>query len=156
MVFRYESEAVPKVIRKLKVEINAREHFTLLGHHYINYAVNSGWFKGSTQIPTFFLEEMLATKLRALYQRRKGRDLFDLYTVMNEQEINLLNVVDMMHEYLRREGTKITSADFIANLDEKMKDPNFLGDTEALLRPEINFNSKKAWQIIKRQIFENI
>ncbi|MDH5610770.1 MAG: nucleotidyl transferase AbiEii/AbiGii toxin family protein, partial [Cyclobacteriaceae bacterium] len=117
MVFRYESEAVPKVIRKLKVEINAREHFTLLGHHYINYAVNSGWFKGSTQIPTFFLEEMLATKLRALYQRRKGRDLFDLYTVMNEQEINLLNVVDMMHEYLRREGTKITSADFIANLD---------------------------------------
>ncbi len=29
MVFRYESETEPKVRRKLKIEINAREHFSL-------------------------------------------------------------------------------------------------------------------------------
>lgn len=29
--------------------------------------------------PTNELDELLATKLRALYQRRKGRDLFDLW-----------------------------------------------------------------------------
>ncbi|MGH2469017.1 MAG: nucleotidyl transferase AbiEii/AbiGii toxin family protein [Chloroflexota bacterium] len=40
--------------------------------------MKSPWFTGSADVPTFALEELLGTKLRALYQRRKGRDLFDL------------------------------------------------------------------------------
>jgi len=45
MILRYESEAEPKVRRKLKVEINSREHFTVLGYHSIDYSLDSMWFK---------------------------------------------------------------------------------------------------------------
>ena len=38
----------------------------------------SRWFTGAAKVLTYDLDELLGTKLRALYQRKKGRDLFDL------------------------------------------------------------------------------
>ncbi|MYH43579.1 MAG: nucleotidyl transferase AbiEii/AbiGii toxin family protein [Acidimicrobiaceae bacterium] len=43
------------------------------------FAVDSPWFSGSAGVATYALEELAATKIRALFQRRKGRDLFDLW-----------------------------------------------------------------------------
>ncbi len=63
---------------KLKVEINSREHFSVFGIEEHPFSVRSLWFSGETRIPGYTLDEQLGTKLRALYQRRKGRDLFDL------------------------------------------------------------------------------
>lgn len=40
-------------------------------------------FRGGTAfLKTYELEEMAGTKMRALYQRKKGRDLFDLYIIL--------------------------------------------------------------------------
>lgn len=36
--------------------------------------VANPWFSGSAEISTFTLSELLATKLRALYQRKRGGD----------------------------------------------------------------------------------
>jgi predicted nucleotidyltransferase component of viral defense system len=36
------------------------------------------WFSGEIKIATFSSEELLSTKIRALLQRNKGRDLIDL------------------------------------------------------------------------------
>ena len=36
------------------------------------------WFSGAAEVPDVLNEELLATKLRALLQRKKGRDLIDL------------------------------------------------------------------------------
>ena len=63
---------------RLKVEINAREHFAVLSFTKRAFSVDSRWYSGTAVIATFELDELLATKLRTLYQRRKGRDLFDL------------------------------------------------------------------------------
>lgn len=75
--YRFETEIEPIVSRKVKIEINTREHFSLLGYHSQEYAVNNAWFTGQAQVKTFSIEELLGTKFRALYQRKKGRDLFD-------------------------------------------------------------------------------
>ena len=42
--------------------------------------MENSWFTGSAELTTYHFEELLGTKLRALYQRKKGRDLYDLYT----------------------------------------------------------------------------
>ena len=63
---------------RLKIEINTREIEAYDPPITIPYEVENPWFSGGTEIPTFSREEMLATKLRALLQRNKGRDLFDL------------------------------------------------------------------------------
>ncbi|MBZ9905272.1 nucleotidyl transferase AbiEii/AbiGii toxin family protein [Mesorhizobium sp. BR115XR7A] len=46
--------------------------------HPREFDVENPWFTGKTNVPTFSREEMLATQLRALLQRDKGRDLYDL------------------------------------------------------------------------------
>jgi predicted nucleotidyltransferase component of viral defense system len=47
------------------------------------FGIRSPWFEGRAEVQTYTLDELLATKLRALYQRRKGRDLFDLWIGVN-------------------------------------------------------------------------
>jgi predicted nucleotidyltransferase component of viral defense system len=78
---------------KLKVEINSREHFTVLGFDRRQFSVESRWFTGSATILTYQLDELLGTKVRALCQRKKGRDLFDLWKAFALTEINLAHVV---------------------------------------------------------------
>ncbi|UCD86816.1 MAG: nucleotidyl transferase AbiEii/AbiGii toxin family protein [Desulfobacterales bacterium] len=77
LTYKVESKGPPVVPLRLKVEINTREHLTVLGFSKRPFNVRSRWFTGECEITTFELEELLATKVRAFYQRRKGRDLFD-------------------------------------------------------------------------------
>ena len=69
---------------RLKIEINTREHFNVLGLKQIPYKVENSWFLGECMLTGYELEKLLGTKLRALYQRRKGRDLFDLYWALQQ------------------------------------------------------------------------
>lgn len=64
---------------RIKVEMNTFERSPALPTVTKHFSVGSPWFEGSADVPTFALEELVATKIRALYQRRKGRDLFDLW-----------------------------------------------------------------------------
>ena len=63
----------------LKVEINCKEHFCVFPMVRVPFAVDSSWLKGACEVLTYELAELTGMKLRAVYQRRKGRDLFDLW-----------------------------------------------------------------------------
>ena len=63
---------------RLKIEINTREIQAFDPPVAKRLEVTNPWFTGQADVPTFSPEEMLATKLRALLQRNKGRDLYDL------------------------------------------------------------------------------
>ncbi len=42
------------------------------------YGISDSWYQATTDIASYQPEELFGTKLRALLQRRKNRDLFDL------------------------------------------------------------------------------
>ena len=73
LVYRFESEDAPPLRLRLKVEINTRGHFTELGVMEVTFRVSNPWFSGSANVSTYAIDELLRTKLRALYQRKKGR-----------------------------------------------------------------------------------
>lgn len=52
---------------KLKIEINTREHFSVFGYKTIVHELKSDWYNRSSEIITYSIEELLSTKLRALY-----------------------------------------------------------------------------------------
>ena len=79
LAYRFESEDTPPLKMRLKIEVNTREHFSEFGVTGVPLEVDSRWFRGRALVSTFALDELLGTKLRALYQRKKGRDLFDLW-----------------------------------------------------------------------------
>lgn len=72
MLFRMESEIPPTIPLRLKIEINCFEHFNELGLVKIPFEMENSWFSGKCGVTTYRLNELLGTKLRALYQRKKG------------------------------------------------------------------------------------
>jgi predicted nucleotidyltransferase component of viral defense system len=70
-----EDKAVPI---RVKIEMATRERIAYDGPRTVPFTVQNPWFTGSANIETFSKEEVHATKLRALLQREKGRDLVDL------------------------------------------------------------------------------
>jgi predicted nucleotidyltransferase component of viral defense system len=132
--FSFASESTPPVPLRLKVEINVRETFALDGYRAIPFTVASRWFAGSAQVTSFTLEELLATKLRALYQRSKGRDAFDLDRGLQLATMpSASRIVELFLGYLQHQGVTVTRADFEENVYKKGLDVDFLGDVQALL-----------------------
>jgi predicted nucleotidyltransferase component of viral defense system len=134
LIYRFDSEIAPITPLRLKVEINTREHFAVLGYVPKKFKVKSTWFNGAAELITYSAEELLGTKLRALYQRKQGRDLFDLAVAFEKlPELNTKKVVRCFLRYMDHEGTSISRAEFESNLLEKLSDPVFTGDISPLL-----------------------
>lgn len=153
MLFRMESEIPPVVPIRLKIEINCFEHFNELGLVKLPFMVENPWFNGECEITTYKLNELLGTKLRALYQRRKGRDLFDLYAALSHPDINIDDILRCYHRYIKFSVAQPpTKKQFILNIEEKLQDPEFIGDTNLLLRPEIKFDIISGYSAIDQLI----
>ncbi|MDR0506085.1 MAG: nucleotidyl transferase AbiEii/AbiGii toxin family protein [Dysgonamonadaceae bacterium] len=157
MVFRVESTFPPIIPIKLKVEINCKEHFSVLGLTKVPFEVNNQWFSGKCEITTYQLDELVGTKLRALYQRKKGRDLFDLQKALENPNLNPDNVIKCYHEYIAfSDGESPSQAVYLANMEEKMQEEIFLNDTKGLLRPSLKFEPKEAWEVVRYRLVEKI
>lgn len=124
MIYRVQSEEENKPIR-IKIEINTRDHFNVLDRIEIPFTVSNKWFSGEARINTYQLEELMATKLKALYQRKKGRDLFDFYAVVKEIGINIEDVLHCFNYYMNAHNNKVTKAQFQKNLEQKRKSKIF-------------------------------
>jgi predicted nucleotidyltransferase component of viral defense system len=154
LVFRFESEqGIPM---KLKVEVNCREHFTVLSIKEMPVIVNSQWYKGSASIPTYDIHELLGTKLRALYQRKKGRDLFDMWYAMTQTGADGAKIINIWEKYMAEERHSVSQAEFLNNMDKKINEKEFIGDTEGLLRSGINYNSQIAYEYVREFLLTNI
>lgn len=154
--YRVESEGPPVIPMRLKIEINTREHFAVMGIKKKAFAVQTRWFSGSCKIPTFFLEELLCTKLRALYQRRKGRDLFDLWLGLTVGKADPVKIIEIFDHYLKAGGHRITRKDFEKNLDDKMNHAGFLKDLTPLVSAEIRYDIQAAYALINRKLISRL
>lgn len=149
LFYQFETEFPPVRTMRVKVEVNTREHFSVLGHSTVPFAVTNPWFTGSATVLTYPIDELLGTKLRAMYQRKKGRDLFDLWEAHRRLEINIPTVIRCFRHYLDRQGLSISRAEFVANLDEKATDEAFLDDVVPLLRSDVDYDQKAALALIR-------
>jgi predicted nucleotidyltransferase component of viral defense system len=133
-LYRFNSEIPPVTPLRLKVEVNTREHFSVFGYIPKPFIVDNPWFSGTAELLTYSIEELLATKLRALYQRKQGRDLFDLAIALQRYpQLDAKKTVACFLHYMEHEGAKVSRAEFEANLSEKLTDPLFTEDISPLL-----------------------
>lgn len=153
-VYRFNSEDTPPIGLRLKVEINSREHFSVYGLKRVPFAVSSRWFEGACEILSYELDELLATKLRALYQRKQGRDLFDLATALAKPDVAPDRVVAAFVEYMKHEDHKITRALFEKNLAEKLKDSEFTADIGPLLAHGFSWDIETAAPVVSSRLIE--
>lgn len=152
LVYRFESEDVPPLKMRLKIEVNTREHFTQLGRASVPFEVDSPWFRGTADVHTFALDELLGTKLRALYQRRKGRDLFDLWHALETGRVDPPALIACFQRYMREGGHHVTRAQYEQNLQGKRRLPDFRDDIDPLLRPGFSWDFEIAMDTVLERI----
>lgn len=157
IVYRFESEIQPVIPLRLKIEINTREHFNVLGLKKIPFKIENTWFSGECNLTGYELEELLGTKLRALYQRRKGRDLFDLYWALMNHDVDTEKVIHCYKEYMNYSvDNPPTKKLFLSNVEEKLNDNEFTEDIHIILKPGIDFDNLKAYELVKKKLLEKI
>ena len=152
LLYRFESEDQPPLRLRLKIEINTREHFAELGLQRVPLDVDSRWFGGSAGVTTYTLDELLGTKLRALYQRKKGRDLFDLWHALDTGRVDVPRVIACFLRYMAEGGHSATRAQFEENMEGKRGLPDFREDMGPLLRPGLLWDVDVAMNTVLERI----
>ena len=157
IIYRFNTEDLSVPNMRLKIEINTREHFNVLGLKQIPYKIENGWFSGECMLTGYELEELLGTKLRALYQRRKGRDLFDLYWALTHQDVDISKLTQCYKTYIEYSVDKPpTQKQFLINMEEKMTDREFLEDIHIILKPGVEYDNDEAWETVRKEIIEKV
>ena len=145
LCYRFGTTMAPVVQARVKLEINTREHFAVHGLATRLFEVENSWFSGSAEIATYTMPELLGTKLRALYQRKKGRDLFDLDLALEHPEFDADLLLEAFDVYMTFGGTPATRAQYEANMAAKITDAPFLTDVLPLLRTGVEHEPAEAW-----------
>ena len=127
---RYTAES--GATRKIKVEMNTHERSPATSTVRLPYKVTSNWWSGQAGIQTFSPAELVATKIRALYQRRKGRDLYDMWLALTDPNLALTGrqLLAVFDPY-RPHG--LTSKAAINTLHDHLRHDDFRTDTNNLI-----------------------
>lgn len=115
---------------RIKIEVNTHERSPALPLAERVHTVESRWWSGQATVCTFQASELVATKIRALYQRSKGRDLFDLWLALERLNLQPDAVLGAFGPY-RPAG--LTASRARDNLARKLADPLFRHDLDPLV-----------------------
>lgn len=156
LLYRFETSFAPVSRMRLKIEINTREHFSVLGIEKRSFSVDNPWFSGSTDLYVYQLDELLGTKMRALYQRKKGRDLYDLWLALKSGSVRPDRVVECFQNYISHEGRTVSRAEFEANLATKLKSEVFLEDIKPLTTNDIEYDPVVAAEMVRNTLIARL
>ena len=154
MTYTIPSVSTPGATLEIVVEANVTERTSCRPLVEIPFEYSFRGEQIKTAISGYDIHEMLGTKMRALFQRRRGRDLFDLYQALTlaTPPVEPSTVIESFLHYLRQETSVVSRLTFITLLDAHLADAGFRSDTDHLLRKGINYDPKPAGAYIKTNL----
>lgn len=152
LLYRFQSEDQPSVPLRLKIEINTADPVSIFGFENKLYEVNNRWFSGQATVRTYSLNELMATKFRALYQRLKGRDLYDLWLTITELSADADQIITAFNYYDDFHKMNISRAEYERNLTLKMQDIDFLMDAKKVLPANAGWNPQAAFDLAFKKL----
>lgn len=83
--------------------------------------------------------------------------MYDLYKALTTSDINIDNVLACYQKYMEFVVDHIpTYKEFIINMEDKMQDDEFLGDTMQLLRPDDEFNPQEGYEVVRTLLLDRL
>lgn len=138
----------------IKVEVNTRERSPAEPVERFDYRVDSLWWSGQAQVKTFTTRELVATKIRALYERKKSRDLFDMWLALTELGLSGDDLIAVFEPY---HPAGLTAKTAVNNLTAKLGDDDFRHDLDPFVAdwPE-GYDLDQAAQTVINQVLSKI
>ena len=121
----------------------------MLGLKTYPFELANGWYQARADVVSFEPEELFGTKLRALLQRRQGRDLFDLHEGLEQLGLNPGKVIACFEHYLELEGHPISRAEAEQRMLEKLT-RSLTEDVDPLLPAGVHFSEDDAIEAFGR------
>jgi hypothetical protein len=99
---------------------------------------------------------MLGTKMRALFQRRRGRDLFDWYWALElaNPPVDPAAIIESFQHYLRQEGNIAGRMEFVGILQSHLADRGFCSDMDQVLRSGAAYDPHRAGEYVRAKLLE--
>jgi predicted nucleotidyltransferase component of viral defense system len=146
---RYKTVAGP--VRSFKIEISHVERFPIVSP--VRKQVKTP--DGLADVITYTLEELTATKLRALLERFKGRDIYDLYFI-SQLKPDPAVTRKMFLYYFYRSRKVFNPKVHYKNLTKRYESGNYTDDVSAFIKPTVKFDlTKAAKNVISKYSFLN-
>jgi predicted nucleotidyltransferase component of viral defense system len=98
----------------------------------------------------------MGTKFRALYQRAKGRDLYDLWMAISDLKVDCNKVLEAFRHYNDKNNLRISRAEYEENLFNKRSSKDFLSDAKQVLPETAEWDPKVAFETVLRKLVEHL
>lgn len=115
---------------RIKFEVNCADADPCMELVRVTHQVRTRVWSQEADVLTYQPAELIGTKFRALAQRRKGRDLWDLWLARRELSLDDEILASAADHYLAHEG--ITPTELRRRVAAHRRDPDFGRDIEPL------------------------
>lgn len=138
----------------VKIEVNTYERSPARALVQVPYTVDSQWYQGHADVQTFAIAELVATKIRALFQRSKGRDLFDLWLALTELAVPPADIIECFAPYRPDKYTAVLAEQ---NLRAKLADVSFRHDLDQLISTRrLGYDIDAAAELVIDQLLRQL
>lgn len=155
-IYKLPSVAQPGRELTIEVEANVTERIPHFPVQRLPFTVEFRGAKLGTDLVSYNINEMLATKMRALFQRKKGRDLFDLYWALSAQSavpVSVAEILQAFDHYMQAEGELVARERFVAHLRQCLADrAGFCTDIDSFLRRDLTYDPDVAGAFIEQHL----
>jgi predicted nucleotidyltransferase component of viral defense system len=159
-IYKVPSVSEPQRELTVEVETNVSERLPKYPLQRLPFDLDFRDQRLQSTLVSYNINEMLGTKMRALFQRQKGRDLFDLYWALTTESVLPVKVEDIVsafQHYMREEDTKVPRAEFVAHLRSCMEDrTGFCTDMTPLLRKNLAYDPRKAGSYVESKVLSRL
>lgn len=139
---------------RVKIEMNTFERSPHRAHVMFDHRVESAWWSGGAAVLSFEPDELVATKIRALHQRRKGRDLFDMWLALGELGLDPDGIVACFAPYRPETFSGALAARTLAG---HLDDEGFRRDLEPLvIQPPGGYDVDVAAALYRSEILARL
>lgn len=158
----YSPTGSDAALGRVKFEVNLNENRSYYPLVSIAIDVPDGAAARKVPVVSYDLDEMLATKLRALLQREHGRDLFDLWwasrTAANNPAVKLSpqRVGAAFRFYMDQEGSSFTASGVRYELTRRMRSRKFLSDMDGYLPTDFVYDPHVAYNEFCRVFLDHL
>jgi predicted nucleotidyltransferase component of viral defense system len=159
-IYKVPSVAAPERELTVEVETNVSERLPKYELQRLPFEFGFRGQRLQSTLVSYNINEMLGTKMRALFQRKKGRDLFDLYWALTSRSalpVSVDDVVAAFQHYMREEDTRVPRAEFVAHLRSCLNDRvGFCTDMGPLLRRDFDYDPQRAGVFVENQLLARL
>lgn len=146
----------PRRTMKIKIEVNVSERVPFMTPPRLSYEVPFQGAAHSAEIVSFDLNEMLGTKMRALFERDAGRDLFDLHCAAASADFDAAKTIDAFNHYMAEQKKLVRRGDFLEAFQRKCASAAFRQDMETLLRLDFQYDFKTAADWVEAELLARL